>query len=69
MLVWALWLAASLVRAIGWGWRAFGEGGLWRKLLLRRRAPADETKPVDSPADGQDGSVGMTREESPSEEP
>ena len=39
MLVWALWLAAGLVRAIGWGWRAFGEGGLWRKLVLRR-APA-----------------------------
>ena len=35
MLVWALWLAASLVRAVGWGWRAFSEGGLWRPVLLR----------------------------------
>jgi hypothetical protein len=36
MLLWALWLAASLVRAVGWGWRAFGEGGYWRPLPLRR---------------------------------
>ena len=39
MLAWALWLAASLVRAIGWGWRAFGEGGLWRALPRPRRRP------------------------------
>jgi hypothetical protein len=45
MLAWALWLAASLVRAVGWGWRAFGEGGVWRRLPWRRRAavsPAEE---------------------------
>ena len=30
MLLWALWLAASLVRGVGPGWRAFNEGGLWR---------------------------------------
>jgi hypothetical protein len=45
MLAWALWLAASLVRAAGGGWRAFGEGGLWRPLPLSRArsttAPAD----------------------------
>ena len=34
MLVWALWLAASLVRWTGWAWRAFGEGGLWQKPSL-----------------------------------
>lgn len=40
MLVWALWLAASLVRAVGWGWRSFGEGGLWRRFVVRRpKAP------------------------------
>jgi hypothetical protein len=38
MLAWALWLAAGLVRAVGWGWRAFGEGGLWRKLSLPTRS-------------------------------
>jgi len=32
MLVWALWLAAGLVRAAGPAWRAFSEGGLWRRL-------------------------------------
>jgi hypothetical protein len=46
MLVWALWLAASLVRGIGWGWSAFGEGGFWRALLWRRRP---DTAPAPSP--------------------
>ena len=40
MLAWALWLAAGLVRAVGWGWRAYGEGGLWRRLPLTRTAAA-----------------------------
>jgi hypothetical protein len=40
MLAWALWLAAGLVRAVGWGWRAFSEGGLWRKLSLPSRSRA-----------------------------
>jgi hypothetical protein len=35
MLLWALWLAASLVRGVGPGWRAFSEGGLWRPLPKR----------------------------------
>jgi hypothetical protein len=39
MLLWALWLAASLVRAVGPAWRAFSEGGAWRPLLKRRPAP------------------------------
>jgi hypothetical protein len=37
MLLWALWLAASLVRGLGPAWRAFTEGGLWR--TIRRSAP------------------------------
>jgi hypothetical protein len=51
MLVWALWLAAGLVRAIGWGWRAFGEGGFWRRLIRRRTplAPAAEGGADDTP--------------------
>jgi hypothetical protein len=36
MLLWALWLAASLVRAIGPAWRAFTEGGVWRPILHRK---------------------------------
>ncbi len=41
MLVWALWLAAGLVRGIGWGWRAFGEGGVWRRLRWRAGVAGD----------------------------
>jgi hypothetical protein len=39
MLLWALWLAAGLVRAVGPAWRAFSEGGVWRPIL-RRRGPS-----------------------------
>jgi hypothetical protein len=31
MLLWALWLAASLVRWLGWGWRQFAQGGVFRR--------------------------------------
>ena len=51
MLLWALWLAASLVRAVGWGWRALGEGGYWRPLS-RRRARVEAAPAV--PARGED---------------
>jgi hypothetical protein len=50
MLAWALWLAASLVRGIGWGWRAFGEGGYWRALPWRRRGPTMAEPPKEPPA-------------------
>jgi hypothetical protein len=65
MLAWALWLAASLVRAVGWGWRAFGEGGFWRKLPWRRAAqaaPAPEAlEPKDPPVDPAGGSSATPR--------
>lgn len=31
MLAWALWLAASLIRWLSWGWTQFGAGGYVRK--------------------------------------
>ena len=31
MLFWALWLAASLLRWLKWGWTQFSHGGLWSK--------------------------------------
>lgn len=31
MLVWALWLAWSLLAWLKWGWNAFGHDGLWRR--------------------------------------
>jgi hypothetical protein len=39
MLLWALWLAAALVRGVAPAWRAFTEGGLWRKIPTRPRSP------------------------------
>jgi hypothetical protein len=53
MLLWALWLAASLVRAIGPAWRAFTEGGAWRPIPVRRSPlPPGEARqpPRDDPA-------------------
>jgi hypothetical protein len=41
MLLWALWLAAGLVRAVGPAWRAFSESGAWRPLLVRSRKPPE----------------------------
>lgn len=32
MLVWALWLAWSMVRWLPWGWYSVSSGGLWRPL-------------------------------------
>jgi hypothetical protein len=39
MLLWALWLAAALVRGVGPAWRAFSEGGVWRSIPRTPRAP------------------------------
>ncbi|HEY5792349.1 MAG TPA: hypothetical protein VIS74_03565, partial [Chthoniobacterales bacterium] len=43
MLVWALWLAASLIRWLAWAWRQFGAGGYLRKsppkVVLPPRVP------------------------------
>ena len=49
MLLWALWLAASLVRGVGPAWRAFTEGGLWRTLLLPKKPKLVEPQAGDTP--------------------
>ncbi len=54
MLAWALWLAASLVRAVGWGWRAFGSGGFWRPIAGKRPSVSV------TPAPGEDGPPGAS---------
>lgn len=36
MLLWALWLAASMLRWIKWGWSCFVEGGYWRKIARKK---------------------------------
>jgi len=51
MLLWALWLAASLVRAVGPAWRAFSEGGVWRPIL-KQRSPADDARGKEEPREG-----------------
>ncbi|MCF8204760.1 MAG: hypothetical protein K9J82_06795 [Methylotenera sp.] len=43
MLAWALWLAVSLLKWLGWGWRSFSAGGAW---------PASAPKPPARPAPG-----------------
>ncbi|MDR0355610.1 MAG: hypothetical protein LBJ64_07720 [Deltaproteobacteria bacterium] len=43
MLLWALWLALSVIRWLRWGWRCFSQGGYWRE-----RPP----KPPENPAGG-----------------
>lgn len=47
MLLWALWLAASLVRGVGPAWRAFTEGGLWRPIVRPR--PPNPPQPSEPP--------------------
>lgn len=39
MLLWSLWLAFSLLRWMAWGFRQFGEGGLWRRVPRRTKVP------------------------------
>jgi len=42
MLLWALWLAHSLLKWLRWGWQCFSEGGLWKKVIIRKRKDRDE---------------------------
>lgn len=37
MLLWALWLAASMIRWLRWGWNAYSSGRLWEKVNIRIR--------------------------------
>ncbi len=37
MLVWALWLAYSLLKWLRWGWACFTEGEAWRKIVIRKK--------------------------------
>ncbi len=50
MLLWALWLAHSLLKWLRWGWKCFSEGGLWKKVRIGRRKDRDEPPEIpDSP--------------------
>ena len=37
MLVWALWLAVSLLSWVRWGWQAYSSGRLWDRVDVRMR--------------------------------
>ncbi len=45
MLLWALWLAYSLLKWLRWGWNCFGEGGLWRRIR-KPKEPKPEPPPL-----------------------
>jgi hypothetical protein len=52
MLVWALWLALSLIKWLKWGWESFHEGGVWRKIQRREKKVKEESKAqVNAPPD------------------
>jgi hypothetical protein len=54
MLVWALWLASSLVRWVVWAWQAFTETGAWQPLRLFRSKTPPPADPPASPTQAGD---------------
>lgn len=42
MLIWALWLATSLLQWLKWGWSCFSEGKLWKKMPPRKKEQVQE---------------------------
>jgi hypothetical protein len=43
MLIWALWLAFHLISWLRWGWEAFSQGALWKKITWKnKRSEASE---------------------------
>ena len=55
MLLWALWLATSMLRWVRWGWERFSAGGYWPEKKAapakQAQAPADGAFPDDDPQD------------------
>lgn len=50
MLLWALWLANSLLGWLRWGWDQFSRGGLWRKKpQTKQQAAAPATPSPENP--------------------
>lgn len=44
MLAWALWLAYSLLKWLRWGWDCFNEGGVWKKIILKKKTAPKQTE-------------------------
>ena len=53
MLLWALWLAFSLVAWLRWGWGCYSRTRLWQPIRWRRRVKAET--PAAPPGNGDDG--------------
>jgi hypothetical protein len=52
MLLWALWLAYSLLKWLRWGWQCFSERGLWKKIRLRKGKREKGEAPPPLPSEG-----------------
>jgi hypothetical protein len=50
MLLWALWIAWSLLGWLRWGWTAFNEGGFWRSTGWKWQRPRPAPAPAATPA-------------------
>jgi hypothetical protein len=44
MLIWALWLAFSLLKWLRWGWHCMSDHGLWKKIRFRKKK--DQPPPI-----------------------
>lgn len=53
MLLWALWLANSLLNWLRWGWAQYSSGGLWKKSPLVVRAAAAKPAVPTAPDTGE----------------
>jgi hypothetical protein len=42
MLAWSLWLAASLLNWLKWGWGCYSHGGFWKKKPAKPKEAAVE---------------------------
>lgn len=41
MLLWALWLAFSLIKWMRWGWECFSAQGIWRRILQNKETKSE----------------------------
>jgi hypothetical protein len=46
MLLWALWLALSLVGWLRWAWQCFATNGIWRNMPLLKKKTGRKTNPA-----------------------
>jgi hypothetical protein len=46
MLLWALWLAYSLIlRWLPWAWGCFSDGGIFKKMNILKKKNSDNIQP------------------------